>query len=188
MALVQDVCPSIGYVGAHDQLRREAYPGPLARVLLTTDGTVTRIIEAYADEPVGVVKLVHELSDQGHGRCPELDLGHDQPLLRRTILLQGRRSGTNWLYAEALVAWDRLPPAVREGLQETDEAIGPLLADARVETWKEVLASGREPAGSCADYFGIDPSACLLVRTYRVVSCQRPVMVVTEKFPTSIFS
>lgn len=167
--------------------RSDQAAGILQRVLLTSDGTVTRIIEAYAGEPIGVVKLAHVLIEPGHAGCPELDLGSEEPLLERKVLLRGRGSGTNFVYAEALIALHRLPAAVRDGLLLSDTPIGTLLAEHRVETWKEMARSGCEPAGDCAAALGIAGTGTVWARSYRVFSAQRPVMAVTEKFPSSAF-
>lgn len=148
---------------------------------------MTRIIEAYADEPVDVVKLAHVLIEPGHSGCAELDLGSDEPLLEREVLLRGRRSGTDFLYAEARIALHRLPEGVRDGLLLSDVPIGALLAEHRVETWKEMLSAGRQPAGACARRLGIADNATVWARSYRVFSGRRPVMAVTEKFPSSAF-
>jgi chorismate-pyruvate lyase len=87
-----------------------------------------------------------------------------------------------------VIAPDRLPPAVLEGLVETGRPIGKLLASSRIETFREIVGIGFEPAGECADHFGVDPASNLVFRTYRIHVQQRPVMRITEKFPTSWFA
>lgn len=156
----------------------------LQRILLTTDGTVTHVLEAYGDERIRVVKLEHseEPSRVDH---PGLEMSGPETVMRRTILLQGMSSGRNYLYAESAVLVDRLEPALGEGLRSTDEPIGKLLVASRLETFREVLSCGQELAGTCARHFGIHPSAPLVVRTYRVIAGGRPIMLITEKFPAT---
>ena len=155
------------------------------RMLLGTDGTVTHILEAYADEPIDVVKLVQAID------TPKAGDGHlllsDGKVLRRRVLLRGRRSLSNLLYAEAVVAIERAGPAFLDGLLETDKPIGVLLAEHRTETFREILEVGREPAGSCGAHFAIDPSAELSFRTYRIVADGHPIILITEKFPSDSF-
>jgi chorismate-pyruvate lyase len=57
-----------------------------------------------------------------------------------------------------------------------------------VETYREIVAVGFEPAGTCADYFGVDPASKLVFRTYRIIVERRPVVRITEKFPVTWFS
>ena len=156
------------------------------RVLLSTDGTLTRVLEAYAGEPVEVVKLLQatEVSDARDG---DLLLRGVEPVLRRRVLLRGRRSRRHLLYAEAVVLPGRVEPAFLAGLLETDKPIGTLLAETRTETFREILAVGREEAGACAVHFDTAPSAELVVRTYRIWSHGQPIVLITEKFPSTFF-
>ncbi|HWG73514.1 MAG TPA: chorismate pyruvate-lyase family protein [Acidimicrobiales bacterium] len=157
---------------------------PLQRVLLTTDGTVTHVLESYWDEPIHVVKL-----DQAQ-HATEVTIAAMKPagpetVMRRTILLQGAQTKENYVYAESVILADRLAPRMAESLLTTDEPIGRLLIEARLETFREVLDCGREPAGDRRRHFGLDPSALLISRTYRVIAGHRPIMLITEKFPAT---
>jgi chorismate-pyruvate lyase len=158
----------------------------LQRMFLGTDGTVTHMLEAYADEPVEVVKLLQDY-DVSTAADSLLELPPGSKILRRRVLLRGRRSGRCLLYAEVAVAPERVDPAFLDGLVTTDKPVGRLLAENRTETFREILAAGREPAGACAPHFGIDSLAAVIFRTYRIVSHDRPILLITEKFPESSF-
>lgn len=159
----------------------------LQRILLITDGTVTHILEAYAGETVRVVKL-----EQDVGPAPadllDLDVAAGDEVLQRRILLQGSSSGTTFLYAESIIVPSRLPEVIRQGLIETDEPIGRLLGDNRLETFREITELKQEPAGGLAPRFGIDRSAMLHTRNYVITSGGRPVMRISEKFPVTSFT
>jgi chorismate-pyruvate lyase len=156
------------------------------RLLMGADGTVTHILEAYADEPVEVVKL-HQGVEVATDADLDLRLSADDEVLRRRVLLRGRHSRRPLLYAEATVAIARVERSFLDGLVGTDRPIGLLLAENRTETFREVLVMDREPAGSLGTHFAVEPTAELLFRTYRILSRRRPVMVITEKFPTDFF-
>jgi chorismate-pyruvate lyase len=159
----------------------------LQRMLLSTDGTVTHLLEAYADEHVEVAKLVQEVQDST-GAESELDLaGEREKVLRRRVLLRGRRTGRTLLYAEAVVVLSRVEPPFLDGLVGTDKPIGLLLAELRTETFREILRVGREPSGPAGAHFGLDPTAELVSRTYRIISRHRPIILITEKFPPHFF-
>ena len=155
------------------------------RMLLDTDGTVTHILEAYADEPIDVVKLRQALDTSNRGDADLLLT--DDKVLRRRVLLRGRRSLRNLLYAEAVVVIERVDPAFLDGLLRTDRPIGALLAERRTETFREILQVGREPAGPCSAHFGIEASAELIFRTYRILARGQPIILITEKFPADSF-
>ncbi len=154
------------------------------RILLTTDGTVTHILEACAGERIRVVKLKHSAVTTWIDN-PALEMLAPEAVMLRRILLQGINSGQNYLYADSVMLVDRLEPALAEALAATDEPVGRLMYDSRIETFREVLSCGQEPAGACSLHFDIDPGSPLLVRTYRVMARGRPLMLITEKFPAT---
>lgn len=158
----------------------------VGRIALTTDGTLTHILEAYAGEPVQLVKLANVLVAAGESVEPALDEG--ERALRRTILLRGRDSGTAFVYAESVVIIDRLPPSVVHGVLETDRPIGKLLIDCRFETLRRITAVWEEPAGAVAAHLDIAPTDTLVARTYEIVAAGRPFARITEKFAKSGFA
>ncbi|HET9052063.1 MAG TPA: chorismate pyruvate-lyase family protein [Candidatus Dormibacteraeota bacterium] len=156
----------------------------LQRILLVTDGTVTHMLEAYAREPIRVVKL-HQSIEPCTDDLPDLELDRGHDVMRREVLLQGSRSGHIFIHAVSRIVPDRLDDALRRGLEESTKPIGLLLEESRTETFREILTSSREPAGSSALHFGIDPAAALISRSYRVISGGRPIMLITERFPAA---
>lgn len=164
----------------------EAPAGLLQRVLLTTDGSVGRMLEVYSGEPVEVVKL-----DQFTAPCgaehTALEVAADDEVLWRRVLLRGGRTSCSYMYAEALIALERVHPMVRAGLLSSPAPIGKLLTTVRAETFREVLTAETAPAGGLAAHFGIDEADELYVRTYRIVAGGLPMMLITEKFPTTWF-
>lgn len=155
-------------------------------MLVGTDGTVTHILEAYAGEPVEVEKLVQAF-DTADRTDERLALDQGEQVLRRQVLLRTANTRRNLVYAEVVVAVARAGPALVDGLVATDKPIGVLLAEHRMETLREILSVDLERAGLEATHFDVDASTRLVVRTYRIVARGRPVLLITEKFPTSLF-
>ncbi|MCX7096625.1 MAG: chorismate pyruvate-lyase family protein [Methylococcales bacterium] len=160
--------------------------GPLQRVILIYNGTLTKLLENLLGEQLTVVKI-HEIVETTEENFPYLDLQANQPVIHRKICLQGQDTGTNWLYAESTIVLDRLPPLFRQELLESKIPIGKLWAKHRVETFKELLPPFEESAGQLGAYFNVSPDHKLLGRTYRVFSNQQPIMMLTEKFPAHYF-
>jgi chorismate-pyruvate lyase len=159
---------------------------PLQRVILTSNGTVTKLLEDLIGEQLIVIKL-HE-SLQIHEQAIEyLELPVRQQVIQRKICLQGKDSGINWLYAESTIVPARLDTLFRDELLESQIPIGSLWSKHRVETFKELLPPFQQPAGELAQYFSISEQQYLLGRTYRVYSGQQPIMMLTEKFPRHYF-
>lgn len=160
--------------------------GVVPRILLTTDGTLTHILEAYAAEPVYLVKLCHELVTDAGGRA-ELELDEHERALRRVILLRGTASDATFVYADSVVMLDRLPGSVARGLLETDRPIGKLLYFCRAETFREIIAMGEHADPAAAAHFGVPAWEPMVHRTYQIVLDDRPVARITEKFPKAWF-
>lgn len=156
------------------------------QILLGTDGSVTHIMEAYSQEEMEAVKLRQELAVATEADA-DLDVTPGVKVMRRQVVLRGRSSRQNLLYAEAVMVPERLPPMVLSGLLETDTPIGRLLARNRTETFREVLMIGREAAESCGPLFGVPRSAEFIFRTYRILAGKQPMMLITEKFPATFF-
>lgn len=154
----------------------------LQRILLTTDGTVGRILQQFTGEEMKVIKLEHsfEKAEMGH---PALEASEEDTVLRRTVILQGRLSGANFMHAESFLRTASLDDDLLQALVDSDVPMGRLFCDRRLETFREVLTSGQEPADSCAAVFGVEPAASLIYRTYRILHRGRPMVVITERFP-----
>lgn len=180
-----------GYLRADLQAslrKKNLDPGQLSvfqRILLTTDGMVTEMLEAYLGEKMVVTRLAQTVSDEPVS--PELRVGADDQVWTRAILLQGDQSGRVCLYARSSIVANRLPAQVRRGLEAGRKPIGQLLLESRVESYREILACDLEPAGELAEYFGISPDDQLLSRSYLVSAEHRPVMLIEEKFPRDAF-
>jgi chorismate-pyruvate lyase len=157
---------------------------PLQRILLVTDGTLTDTLEAAFGEPIGLRKIGAEIAP-AREPIPDLDLPSGHALLDRRIVLYGETSERPYIYAESLLALDRLPPRFREELMRSDTPMGRLWSEYRLETWKELLWVTRHRAAEIAPHLQIGADSECLVRRYRLISGGRPLMVIQEQFPVS---
>ena len=161
---------------------RTSTPLPL-RMLLHTDGTVTALLEACFGAPVVVETIANEVDD----RLPtplELELAPHRPVLWRQVVL--RVDDRPVLRASSVLALDRLDGRAREALLAGDEPIGHVLR--RFDTRRQMLArsSGEATAADQLD-LELDDDELVHARTYRILSASRPLAVVTERIPESIF-
>jgi chorismate-pyruvate lyase len=155
---------------------------PFLRVLLVTDGTVTKFLEAYLWEPISVERCLQE----------ETILQQDEPLLGvkkgesailRRILLRGVESGRVYTFAESLIRIHLLEPYIQKDLLEGRLGIGELLRDRRLETYREILKFGKEKAGQeLAVHFKIKNDDPVYYRRYRITIKGLPVILITERF------
>jgi chorismate-pyruvate lyase len=143
------------------------------RMLLSTDGSVTTLLEATFGAPISV-----------ETRSNAIDRG----ALRRTAILRLGPDGRPLLRARSELAIGRLPPAARTALLIGAEPIGTVLREARLETRRELLSSRADSAGAeDAAELAVPEGSPVFERTYRIVSHARELAVVTERFPGSLF-
>ena len=159
---------------------------PFQRILLTTDGTLTDILEAYLFEPIQIVKLSERLV-QGVDNIIPLDLNAGSDVIERKILLRGKISSKNFIYAESIIVTERLSEEFKNSLMNSQIPLGRLWVSHKLETFKEIVDSGKEVANDLAYYFGVEKTDKLLSRTYRLFNNRKPIMIITEKFPESYF-
>ena len=159
--------------------------GMVTSILLATDGTLTHILEAYAAEPVHLVKLSQDFVTDAAVR-DGLGLVGDERALRRVILLRGTKTDATFVYAESVVMLDRLPASVAAGLLDSDTPIGKLLYSCRAETHREITATGAGHDRAVAGHLGLPGDEPLAWRTYQIVFEGRPVARILEKFPRAL--
>ena len=102
------------------------------RMLLSTDGSVTALLEASFRAPVAVETLSNTVDGsraRSTGGRPARSRPTGRPLLR----------------ARSELALDRLPAAARAALLVGEEPIGTVLRDARLETRRELVPYTAEP-------------------------------------------
>lgn len=156
------------------------------RILLTTDGTVTDMLEAYLFEQIQLIKLSEHLMEI-ENEIPLMPVKKNDRIIKREILLRGKISRRNFIYANSVIFVENLNERFKNELLNTKTPIGKLWFEQKVENFKEIIDSGKEPAQALASYFSIKPEENLLYRTYTVYSQGKPTMMITEKFPESYF-
>jgi chorismate-pyruvate lyase len=152
------------------------------RLLIATNGTLTRILGIIADEPIVVQIIKQNIQTVAPGTA-ELGQSSGGRILQRQVLLKGRTSGHGFVAAESLIAIDLLPRAITASLTSTECPIGEIMAAGRLETFKE-------PAdvwiGEWPDWLAVaghqTPQPRIVGRRYRIIMAGQPVIIITEHF------
>ena len=160
---------------------------PFQRGLLVTDGTVTRLIEAYTLSPVEVVPLRETKRTLDVGHASWLELPIDERVVTREVVLQtpvikGQTPKIH-VYAISHVVYQRLPKSVVDGLESRAGGLGALLQRTVWETRRDLLWWGVERATDFPSAIKHLERKPFLSRTYRIVANKDPLMLITEKFP-----
>lgn len=159
---------------------------PFLRVLLVTDGTVTKNLEAFFWEPIDVDLLLHaqQSSDRDYA---EVGVTRNSPIIRRRIVLRGRITGSAYAFAETIIANEALPADMQSTLVDRKVGIGELLRQRRAETFREIVSVERTTAGQWAAYLGVETSEPVATRTYTIALGGRPCVSIVEVFPEARF-
>ncbi|NOU51271.1 DUF98 domain-containing protein [Pseudoalteromonas sp. JBTF-M23] len=153
------------------------------KVLFTTDGTVTRLLELYTGEKIKVNKLDQGISTGISSQV--LGCTEDDPLLRRTILLSG--AAKHYIYADSVFIFEKLSTNIQYSLLQSDTPIGLLWEKEKTEIYRKIIDYKSEICEASSSHFGLEPNTPMLSRTYLVINNGAPFGVINEKFPMSYF-
>jgi chorismate-pyruvate lyase len=173
-------------LGSGDQALDFGALPPFLRTLLVTDGTVTKSLEAYFWESVQVENLGQSLERLTHD-VEWLEVVAGDEVLRRRVRLVGETSGRIYTYAESLLRLGQLPPGLQEPIRQGRIGIGELLRECGLETYRELLDFGVEAVGEQAATFNHREATGLVFRVYRISLGHHPAILITEKFPLSLY-
>lgn len=161
----------------------------LQRLLLVTNGRISDIIRAYSGEGIKAIKLYQKsvTFSSSNSSLAALQQSGKQELIESSTVLQGQDTKTNYLHANSYLIPKRLEPKIRGEFIFNRQPIDKLLENNRVETYREIIDCGIEPAGSLAECFGVEAETKIIYRTYLVLIKSLPTMQITERFPISHF-
>jgi chorismate-pyruvate lyase len=145
----------------------------ILRVLLVTDGTVTKTLEAYYWEPISVTEVdQHEviLAEDNE----KLSASKGETLLKRSIKLMGENSGQCYAKADSLIRLQQLPKTIREKLISGEIGIGELLRESGLETYRKLIDIGEKETNT-------------IYRSYQIIIDHMPAILVTEYFSTAVY-
>jgi chorismate-pyruvate lyase len=158
---------------------------PFLRALLVTDGTVTKILEAYFWEPVEVVTLQQELI-RAERPIDWIRVDPGDPVLFRRARLSGTVSASLYASASSVIRPELIPESFRQRLINREIGIGVLIRDSGLESYREVLDVGIEPRGGGGG-MTVTEQSDLVFRTYRIIIDGEPVILITESFPLDLY-
>ena len=172
---VPELFKASGYEGASADVSWPLLP-PFLRVLLSTDGTVTKSLESYFWEPVAVIR-----QKQCELECLALgsEFTFNEPLWQRDVNLVGQHTGCCYVKASSYVRFTLLPKGLKRGLEQDELGIGGVIRALGLETYRKIVAVGQEPSSPAC------PTA--VWRTYQLYYQGQVLMRITETFDLSAF-
>ncbi|MEA2046471.1 MAG: beta-ribofuranosylaminobenzene 5'-phosphate synthase [Euryarchaeota archaeon] len=161
---------------------------PVQKMLLGTDGSVTRLLRVITGDPVEIETLVQEIvpADEPLAFDLNVDLGDD--VNYRVVKLKSSVTGETLIFAVSHTPLKRLDPGFKEDLMRADVPIGTILKNHRIESRREIIGAKVLAAESglsrAFDVFEREP---MLSRNYRIIRRGEPLISITETFPYNSF-
>ncbi|RYZ03274.1 MAG: DUF98 domain-containing protein [Myxococcales bacterium] len=156
---------------------------PILRAMLVSDGTVTKLLEAYYWEAISVLTL-SQGSVVAEAELGWLDVKVGDEVIGRRVDLQG--SGKK-IYAKAysIIRSSLIPAALLVQLLAGRLGIGELLRSCGLETFRELLEIGTTTEEN--ELEPGDAARGAVYRTYRITMNGKPAILVTEHFMLATF-
>ena len=156
----------------------------LQETLLRTDGTVTDLLELFTGENIRVDKVppgLYSSECDWPNAC-----GNPGPTIR-DVVLRGKKHGfALYLRSYTLVPGETGAP-VQTQLSETNEPIGKVLRQHRLEDFRQIEERGIRPIPAVAGILGGEPTDQMRWRRYSVLSGGLVIMEITEVFSEYLF-
>ncbi|WP_457555853.1 chorismate--pyruvate lyase family protein [Candidatus Pyrohabitans sp.] len=159
---------------------------PLHRVLLTTDGSITRLLEAVELSPIAVEAVLQEVVKAPREVAELLGIREGEEVNHRVVNLRSCRGVL--VRATSFAALARLEPEFRRQVMMAEKPIGRIMAELQVESRREILGFSCFRADSeLARVFGMKEGTLMLERRYLILCRSLPLIYIVERFPHELF-
>lgn len=168
-----------------EKIERDVELSSLHRILLTTDGSITTVLEALFGE-VSVETEFQKEVEAGSRLAEQLGVGPKARVNLRAVTLKAGEKAL--VYAISLTPMERIEPEFREEIMKEDIPIGRILRKLKIEYRREIgSCSAIEAKGKLLEVFAIVEGETLLMRKYKIVRKGEVMMKITEFFPYGLF-
>ncbi|HDM60128.1 MAG TPA: DUF98 domain-containing protein [Archaeoglobus veneficus] len=158
---------------------------PIHKILLTTDGSITRILEAIVGKEVFIETVEQRVIRAGKDIAKVLEIDEDDEVNYRVVNLKAEDDIL--AHAISYTPLKRLEPEFKDDLMRADIPIGKIMKKHRIEARREVNWWRVEKAGELGKIFGVSKDDYVLVRNYNIIHRGEILINITEYFPASKF-
>lgn len=156
----------------------------LEKILLTTDGSVTSLLEVATGSEVRVCTISQEILSPDSACQQELEIGADELINHRVVTLKNAHTGEPLIYAVSDTPLGRLLPSFRQDMMRADIPIGKILRSHQIEARREITAIDVMVADDqISAIFAIPLHTPCVQRRYRIIHDEKPFMAIREVLP-----
>jgi len=158
------------------------------KILLTTDGSITRLLEVLTGNPVIIITKIKATISVDEELAKELKIEFREKTNYRVVYLKNTDSDRALIFARSWTPIMRLGGAIKEDLTSTDIAIGKILAKHKLETRREVISMDLLEADDILkEAFKLKSGELMLSRYYNIIHEAKILIRINEIFPLSSF-
>lgn len=167
-------------------LQEKVTLSPTHKILLTTDGSITRILEALTGNSIKVETEIQEIVFADSIIANKLKIPEgDEVNFREVDLLAGEKM---LVHATSLTPVARLKPGFKEAIMKKDVPIGKIMEKLNIEARRELVDFDVIKADEkMAERFNIKKGSYLLTREYKIICENEILMNISEVFPYDFF-
>jgi chorismate-pyruvate lyase len=159
--------------------------GPLSsaqKILLTTDGSVTTILDVLKGY-VTIRTLIQEFRSADADMAGILDVEEGATVNYRVVVIEGKEP---LIYAVSIIPVDRLDNDFKDDLIRADIPIGRILKKHNIESRREIKSVAVEEASQDLQEI-FDTDSLMLTRTYDIIHKDQVLIWLKETFPYIMF-
>jgi len=158
---------------------------PIHKILMTTDGSITRILEAITGKEIKIETVEQRVVKADGHLAQLLSIPEGADVNYRVVNLMANEEVL--AHAVSCTPLDRLREDFREELMKADIPVGNIIRKHRLEVRREINWGRIEKADNLADIFEIGEEDDVLVRNYNIIHSGKILINITEYFPVKKF-
>lgn len=167
------------------KLEKETELTPVQKILLITDGSITRILEAVRGEDIEVITLVQEVVKSDARFAEIFGIPEGAEVNHRIVWLKDSRDYL--VHATSYCPLTRLDERFRTDIMKGDTPIGKIMKEHLMEARREIRElSTVRAAGALAAKFNIIEGTTLIKRNYDIIYMDQVLLNITEVFSNAI--
>jgi beta-ribofuranosylaminobenzene 5'-phosphate synthase len=164
-----------------EEVEKEVALSPVQKILLTTDGSITRIFEALTGEEVSIETEEQKVIPANDEIAEALDIGSGEEVNYRVVNL--KNSGGVLVHATSYAPLERIPSDFEDKITKADMPIGKIMQELKIEARREIVSCAVVKADQkLARLFDVPEGSNLLQRNYNIIHKNEILLNITETF------
>lgn len=164
-----------------EEVEKEVALSPVQKILLTTDGSITRIFEALTGEKVSIETVEQNIIPASDEIAKVLKIDAGEEVNFRVVNLKNSKGIL--VHATSFAPLERIEDEFKEKIMKADIPIGKIMSDLKIEARREITGCSVVPADEkLAGLFGVPLDSHLLKRNYNIIHRGEVLLNITEIF------